>query len=89
MDKLCYALYGSQPETATQKVHMGDEDREAIKLVCFPQKDLAAALGVSYSTLRNWSSGRIEIPAENSVALARFMRTHAKNLSAAADELEG
>ena len=67
---------------------MGDEDREAIKLVCVPQKDLADALGVSYSTLRNWSSGRIEIPAESSPALAKFMRQHAKKLVAAAEELE-
>ena len=71
------------------KKSMGDEDREAIKLVCVPQKDLADALGVSYSTLRNWSSGRIEIPPENSVALTRFLRAHAKKLVAAADELEG
>lgn len=82
--------YGPWPKPATQKVHaMGDDDRTALKLVCFPQKDLANALGVSYSTLRNWSSGRIEIPAENRAALAAFMRKHAQRLVAAAERLEG
>ncbi len=67
---------------------MGDEDRAALKLVCFPQKELAAAIGVSYSTFRNWSSGRIDIPAENRTALAAFMRKHAERLLTASEELE-
>ena len=68
---------------------MGDDDRDLLKLVCFPQKELADAIGATYSTFRNWSSGKDEIPSEYHEALAAFMRQHAKKLVAAAEELEG
>ena len=67
---------------------MGDDDRAVLKLVCFTQKELADAIGVSYSTLRNWSAGRIEIPDESRVALAAFMRKHSTDLAKAAERLE-
>ncbi len=67
---------------------MGDEDRALLKLICFPQKELADTIGATYSTLRNWSSGKDEIPSEYHAAIARFMRLHAKRLEAAAEELE-
>ena len=67
---------------------MGDDDRAILKLVCFPQKELADAIGVSYSTLRDWSSGRIEIPGEVHVVLAAFIREHAEKLIVSAERLE-
>ena len=67
---------------------MGDDDRALLKLVCFPQKELADAIGATYSTLRNWSSGKDEIPSEYHEALAAFMRSHGENLIEAAERLE-
>ena len=60
-----------------------------LKLVCLPLKDLAGELGVPYSTVRNWSSGRTDIPPRYLPSLAAFMRKHAGRLKAAADDLEG
>ena len=76
------------PTRNTESLTMGDDDRAALKLVCFPQKGLADAIGVSYSTFRNWSSGRTILPDEIRTALAAFMREHAKRLVAAAEDLE-
>ena len=67
---------------------MGDEDRVLLKLICFSQKELADTIGATYSTLRNWSSGKDEIPAEYHAALAAFMREHGKRLVDAAEELD-
>ena len=59
-----------------------------LKLVCLPLKALAEALGVPYSTVRNWSSGRTDFPDEHRAALAAFMRTHAARLLKLAKELQ-
>ena len=59
-----------------------------LKLVCLPLKDLAAALHVPYSTLRNWSAGRTDMPEHYHARLATFVRQHAANLVKLADELE-
>lgn len=67
---------------------MGEREKEILKLVCLPLKDLAEAIGVSYSKLRNWSVGRTQIPDAHRTALVRFIRRHAKRLEKAADALE-
>jgi len=67
---------------------MGDKERELLKLVCLPLKDLAGSLGVGYENIRNWSMGRVEIPKTYRGKLAEFIRQHAKRLEKAADELE-
>ena len=41
-----------------------------------------------YSTVRNWSSGRTDLPEAYHRSLAAFMRRHAERLSIEADELE-
>jgi len=67
---------------------MGEKERELLKLVCLPLKDLAVALDVGYDNLRNWSVGRAPIPAPYRKKLARHIRKHIKRLEKAADELE-
>ena len=67
---------------------MGDFIQGAMKLLCLAQNDLAGQLGVPYDTVRGWSSGRADPSADNRLALAEFMRDHARKLIAAAEELE-
>ena len=67
---------------------MGDEDRALLKLICFPQKELADTIGATYSTLRNWSSGKDEIPSEYHAAIVAFLRKHSSDLAKAAERLE-
>ena len=59
-----------------------------LKVICLPLKELAKALGVPYSTARNWSSGRTDLPEKYRAALAAFMRKHAAELVKLAEELE-
>ena len=67
---------------------MGEKEKELLKLVCLPLKDLAAALGVPYATMRNWTTGRT-MSDDNRRALAAFMRSHGAQLVKRAEELEG
>ena len=41
---------------------MPPTDRAMLKLACLPLKELAEELDISYSNVRNWSSGHKEIP---------------------------
>lgn len=67
---------------------MGEREQDLIKLTCLPLKELAAAIDVSYTAIRNYSSGR-PVPEDVRARLIRFAREHADQLQAAADELEG
>ena len=67
---------------------MGEKEKEVLSLVCLTLKELAASLGVSYTSVRNWSAGR-PMPSDARRALAAFMRTHAARLVKLAEELEG
>jgi DNA-binding transcriptional regulator YiaG len=68
---------------------MGDREAEILQLACVTKRDIAEAIGVPHTTVRNWSAGRIEIPAKSRRDLATFLRAHAKRLERAAKELEG
>ncbi len=67
---------------------MSEDTKSLIKLVCLPIKDLSRDLGVTYDTVRSWSSGRIDPSPANRAALLRLIRQHAKKLRATVDELE-
>ena len=66
---------------------MGEKAKEVLTAVCLPLKDPAVAMGVPYTTMRNWTSGRA-MPPESRAALAAFMRTHAARLVKLAGALE-
>ena len=68
---------------------MGEREGELLRLACLSLKDIADAVGVPHTTVRNWSVGRIEIPRDQRSGVAAFMREHAGLLVEAAEELEG
>lgn len=67
---------------------MGEQEAEALRLVCLTLKDIADALGVPHTTVRNWSAGRVAVPDESRPQLVAFIRQHAERLLTAADDLE-
>lgn len=75
--------------SATQSVLMGERESEILRMACLTLKDIADAIGVPHTTVRNWSAGRVALPEESRPALATFLREHADRLRSAADELEG
>ena len=68
---------------------MGEKEGEILRGACLILKDIAEAVDVPHTTVRNWAAGRIEIPREARTAIAAFMRSHAAQLVKLADELEG
>ena len=67
---------------------MGDRDGELLLTACLTLRDIAEAVGVPHTTVRNWSSGRIEMPSELRTRVATFMRAHAAKVLETAEELE-
>jgi transcriptional regulator with XRE-family HTH domain len=67
---------------------MGEEIRNALRLLCPSLLDVATALGVSHDTARGWSSGRTNPSPENRAALAAYARQRADELHKLARELE-
>ncbi len=68
---------------------MGEREGELLRVACLTLRDIAEAVGVPHTTVRNWSSGRIEVTDDMRTKLARFMRAPAARVLEAAEELEG
>lgn len=68
---------------------MGENEGEILRAACLTLKDMADTLRVPATTVRNWSVGRVEIPAESRAALAVVFRARAARLEEWASELEG
>jgi transcriptional regulator with XRE-family HTH domain len=60
--------------------------KEATDLLSVPLERIAEALGKSYGTVLAYRTGDRQPPIEVRQRLAAFMRDHATNLLAAADE---
>ena len=67
---------------------MGEKEGELLRLACLTLKEIAEAVDVPHTTVRNWAAGRIEVPREARVAIAAFMRKHAAELVKLAAELD-
>lgn len=68
---------------------MGEQIRNALRLLCPSLLDVAQALDVSHDTVRGWSAGRTDPSPENRAALATYARKRAKELERLAKELGG
>ena len=68
---------------------MGEATKRLLAILSPPFREVAAAVGVSYDTVKGWSAGRTDPSPENRAALATYARRQAAELARLADELEG
>jgi hypothetical protein len=66
---------------------MGEKEGELLRAACVTLKDIADAVDVPHTTVRNWAAGRVEIPQEIRPTLAAFLERRGGELQALATEL--
>lgn len=62
--------------------------KDAVDLVAVPIQAVAQAVGRGYSTVLAYKNGDREAPGDAWLRLAAYMRSHARELEDAADEID-